>query len=69
MLKESLSLSILTTTQKEDIDNWFDQQLLQWQSATQDSQSIESAALADQEARWLAETEYYQDRYLYADRL
>jgi RimJ/RimL family protein N-acetyltransferase len=68
-MKVTLIIAPLTAIEEADLNSWFDQLDAEWEAAIQDPNSPESQSLAAMEAAWLAQQEYYQDLYLYADQL
>ena len=69
MQQQSLSLPTLILVQETEINTKYNQQLTKRWTVTEELVAIESAALVEQEELWLAECEYYQDQFLYADRV
>lgn len=62
-----MSNTTLTPLQKAELSNWFDQLEQQWLAAIQQPKSAEAIALAEAEAAWEQERQYYHDAYLYSD--
>ncbi|WP_460207998.1 hypothetical protein [Scytonema sp. NUACC21] len=62
-----MSNSTLTPLQKADLSRWFDQLEQQWLTAIEQPESAEAIALAEAEAAWEQERQYYHDAYLYSD--
>jgi hypothetical protein len=75
MTRESISplvaiaLEQFTPEQQTKLNQWYDQLDEEWLTAIADSESKQSHELAEMEANWKAEQEYYHDRFLYDDRL
>ncbi len=57
----------LTPLQKAELSNWFDLLEQQWLAAIQQPESAEAIALAEAEAAWEQERQYYHDIHLYSD--
>ncbi|MBD2181043.1 hypothetical protein H6S82_07475 [Planktothrix sp. FACHB-1355] len=67
--RPEIAVTQLTSSQEADLNQWYEELDGKWLTAINDSASEESQELAAMEANWLAEQEYYHDRYLYADRI
>ncbi|KAB8313926.1 hypothetical protein SD81_040930 [Tolypothrix campylonemoides VB511288] len=63
-----MSNPTLTPLQKAELSSWFDLLEQQWLAAIQRPESAEAIALAEAEAAWEQERQYYHDAYLYSDR-
>ena len=68
-MQQNLFLPTLTLVQPKEINANYNYQSSKLCAATGEIASIESAALVEQEDLWLAKREYYQDQFLYADRV
>lgn len=68
-MKVTLIIAPLTAIEEAELNSWFDQVDAEWEAALHDPNSPESKSLAAMEAAWLAQQEYYQDLYLYADQI
>lgn len=68
-MHQSLFLPTLTLVQSKEINVECNQQSSKLCAVTQEISPIETAALLELEDLWLAEREYYQDQFLYADRV
>ena len=68
-MQQNLFLPTLTLVQPKEIHVECDQHLSKLCATTPKLAPIESAALVEQEDLWLAKREYYQDQFLYADRV
>lgn len=68
-MQQQISLPTLTLVQSKEINVKCNQQSSKLCAATGEILPIESAVLLELEDLWLAECEYYQDKFLYADRL
>lgn len=61
--------NLLTDSQTvADLNSWYDQQQQQWLVAIAQPNSREALALAQAEADWEAERDYYHHAYLSAER-
>lgn len=65
----SLLVEQLTSEQEAALNEWYDGLASSWLTATTHPHSPESQDLAEMEAAYIAEQEYYSDQFLYADRL
>lgn len=68
-MQQNLFLPTLTLVQPKEINVNYNQHSSKLCAATGEIAPIESAALVEQEDLWLAEHEYYQDQFLYIDRV
>ena len=68
-MEVTFTIAPLTAIEEAELNSWFDQLDAEWEAAIQDPNSPESKSLAAMEAAWLAQQEYYQDLYLYADQI
>lgn len=51
-----------------DLNAWYNQQQQQWLAAIQQEDSLEALALAQAEANWESERDYYHHAYLSSER-
>lgn len=68
-MQQNLFLPTLTLVQPKEINVNYNQQSLKLCAVAPKLPPIESATLVEQEDLWLAEREYYQDQFLYTDRV
>ena len=69
MQSQSLSVPTLALAQRKEISAKYPEQLPQNCLGESELTSIEFAALAEEEIRWQLQREYFQDQYLYADKI
>jgi hypothetical protein len=65
----AIAIEEFTPEQQTKLNQSYDQLNEEWLTAIADSESKQSQELAQMEANWKAEQEYYHDRFLYDDRL